>query len=134
MKSTLSEMWKRYDLLLSFKVEMNARGYSTKNLYGIQLQIDLLEELIQIDSINVLSDLLLRKTYLRLLRRIDRGIEYLPDVIENPDNWCLNKIEDDMSSWNSKDVLIFECKKSVNVFSKLSRNPSGKVYQDSKYQ
>jgi len=134
MKKTLTEMWKRYDLLLSFKTEMNKKGYSTRDLCYIFAKIEILNELIQIESMNVLSELLLKKTYLRLLKRIDRGIEYLPDIIENPDNWCLNKIEDDMESWICKDVLIFKCKNSINVFSKLSRNSNGRIYQDGKYQ
>jgi len=134
MQNILAEMWKKYSLLLSFKIEMNKIGYSTVNLYSIQVQIDLLSELIHIESINMLGDLLLRKSYLRLLRHIDRGIEYLPDIVENPENWCLNKVDDDIDAWISKDTLIFTCKNSINAFSKLSRNNQGQQYVDGKFQ
>lgn len=134
MQNTLSEMWKRYNLLLSFKIEMNKLGYSAGNLYSIQVQIDLLMELIQIESMNVLNELLLKKSYLRLLKSINKGIEYLPNILFDPEGWTLDNIGNDIGAWRSKDVMLFSCKSSVNVFSRLDRNSHGKKYQDSKWQ
>jgi len=134
MQNTLIEMWKKYNLLVEFKLGMNKKGYSTRDLYSIQVQIVLLTEMIQIESMNVLGNLLLKKSYLRLLRCIDRGIEYLPDIVDNPEGWCLNKIENDIESWINEDTLIFTCKNNTNVFSKLSRNDNGRKYQDGKWQ
>ena len=69
MQNTLSEMWKKYNLLLSFKNEMNKLGYASKDLYSIEMQMEVLMELIQVESENVLESLL-KKTYFRLLKKI----------------------------------------------------------------
>lgn len=132
--TTLSKMWKKYNLLYDFKVEMNKRGYIGKDLYVITVQLDLLKELISIESENTLSELLTRKTYYRLLKSIDKGIEYLQDILEYPENWILNPIDRDIEAWHSKDVLIFECKSNIGVFSKISRKNSGSHYIDNKFQ
>jgi len=133
MKNTLLEMWQKYNLLLSFKNEMNKRGYTSRDLYCLHVQISLLMKLIEIESEGILGELL-KKTYFRLLKKINRGIEYLPEIIENPEDWCLNKIENDSEAWIDSDVLIFSTKSSVAVFSKLSRKESGYRYTDSKFQ
>ena len=126
-------MWKRYNLLLSFKVEMNKRGYSTRDLYCIHVQMNLLQGLIEIESKSALG-LLLQKTYFRLLKSINRGIEYLPDIISNPESWILNKAENDNEAWIDSDVLIFTTRSNVAVFSKLSRKETGYRYEDNKWQ
>ena len=81
MQNTLSEMWEKYNLLLSFKNEMNKRGYPLKDLYCIETQMDVLMELIEIESENVLEVLIKEKTYFRLLKKINRGVEYLIDFL-----------------------------------------------------
>jgi len=134
MQNTLDSLWSRYNLLLDFKNELNKKGYCSKNLFSIESQISLLYEFIEIESMNVLNDLLFTKTYLRKLKVINRGIENLPLIISDNENWILNRIEDDMGSWISKDILIFTCKSSVNVFSKISRKDQGRTYQNGKYQ
>jgi len=133
MQNMLSEMWRKYNLLLSFKNEMNKLGYPSKDLYCLHVQLYLLMELIEIESENVL-EVLLKKTYFRLLKKINRGIEYLSDIQNNPEDWVLNKIENDIDAWIDSDVLIFSCKNTVAVFSKLSRKSDGARYLDGKFQ
>jgi len=133
MQNTLSEMWKKYDLLMNFKVEMNKRGYASKDLYCLHSQVSILIELIDVESKIVLENWL-KRTYFRLLKRINRGIEYLPDIVENPDSWILNKIENDLDAWIDKDVMIFTTKSGVLAFSKISRKSDGYSYIDGKYQ
>ena len=134
MQNTLSEMWKRYNLLLSFKNEMNLRGYASKDLYSIEIQMEVLMELIHVESENVLEVLIKEKTYFRLLKKINRGVEYLINIIESPEEWILNKIENDIDAWIDSDVLIFSCRNVTAVFSKLSRKSDGAKYNDGKFQ
>jgi len=133
MKNTLEVMWRKYNLLFSFKCEMNKKGYSAKVLCSIHAQMDILMELIEVESKNTL-EILLKKTYFRLLKQIDKGIEYLPDIVNNSENWILNKIEDDPNAWIDSDVLIFTTKSNIVTFSKLTRNVSGSQYIDGKWQ
>jgi len=82
----------------------------------------------------MLSDLL-KKTYFRLLKRINKGIEYLPSIINSPEEWILNKIENDPSAWVDANTLIFSTKSNVLVFSNISRNTLGyQKYIDNKWQ
>ena len=134
MQNTLSEMWRKYNLLLSFKNEMNKRGYPLKDLYCIETQMDVLMELIEIESENVLEVLIKEKTYFRLLKKINRGVEYLIDIIEYPEEWVLNKIENDTDAWIDSNVLIFTCRNVTAVFSNLSRKSDGAKYVDGKFQ
>ena len=133
MQNTLLEMWKRYNLLLSFKNEMNKLGYASKDLYSIEMQIEVLMELIEIESECILSELL-KKTYFRLLKKINKGIEHLSDIIETPEEWVLNKIENDIDAWIDSDVLIFTTRSNVVAFSKISRKSTGSQYIDGKWQ
>ena len=133
MQNTLLEMWKRYNLLLSFKNEMNLRGYASKDLYSIEMQMEVLMGLIEIESENVLESLL-KKTYFRLLKKINKGIEHLSDIQNNPEDWILNKIENDTDAWIDSDVLIFTTKSNIVAFSKLSRKSDGAKYIDGKFQ
>lgn len=135
--TTLSEMWDRYNLLYKFKIELNKRGYvadKLKDIYCIQVQLYLLKKLIESESINVLDDLLKKKTYCRLLRNINKGIEYLPDIIENPELYVLNPIEKDKKAWSGKNVLVFTVKNGDYAFSKISRLNEGFKYIDGKWQ
>ena len=134
MQNTLSEMWNKYNLLLSFKNEMNKLGYPSKDLYCLHVQLYLLMELIEIESENVLEVLIKDKTYFRLLKKINRGVGYLIDIIEYPENWVLNKIENDTDAWIDSNVLIFTCRNVTVVFSKLSRKSDGAKYLDGKFQ
>lgn len=134
MQNILSEMWKRYNLLFDFKVEMNKLGWVANDLYCIEMQMVILMELIEIESKNVLDNLLKTKTYFRLPKKINKGIEYLPDILENPEKYVLNPIENDIDAWVDQDNLIFTTKAKTAVFSKISRNSSGSHYLDGKFQ
>jgi hypothetical protein len=133
MKDTLSEMWNRYNLLSSFKIEMNKKGYVARDMYIIQIQLDIIKKFIDIESMSVLNELI-KKTYFRLLKSIKKGTEYLPDIAHNPENWVLNPIEKDKTAWISNDVMIFCTKTNCAVFSKISRNSEGYHYVDNKWQ
>ena len=134
MQNMLSEMWRKYNLLFSFKNEMNKLGYPSKDLYCLHVQLYLLMELIEIESENVLEVLIKEKTYFRLLKKINRGVEYLIDIIEYPEEWVLNKIENDTDAWIDSNVLIFTCRNVTAVFSNLSRKSDGAKYVDGKFQ
>lgn len=133
LQNILSELWNKHNLLSNFKMEMNKRGYVGRDLYCIQIQINLLMNIIELESKNTLSDLL-KKTYYRLLKEIYRGVEYLPDIVESPDMYVLNPIEKDINAWTDKDVLIFATKTNIAVFSKITRNDTGYHYIDNKWQ
>ena len=134
MQNTLLEMWKKYNLLVDFKTLMNERGYAKKDLYCIYSQIEILNELIDMESMNNL-ELLLKKSYFRLLKRINKGIEYLPSIIDSPEEWTLDKIENDSSAWIDTNTLIFSTKNNVLVFSNISRNTlDSQKYIDNKWQ
>lgn len=133
MNSTLSEMWYRHNLFSSFKKGMNSKGYVGKDLLLLDVQINLLKGLIEKDSLMILSNFLIQKTYYRLLKSIDKGIEYLPDLINNPEQYVLYNIDKDVKSWIEKDNLIFTCKNSIGVFSKTQKDFAS-VYIDNKYQ
>lgn len=133
MQTILSKMWEKYNLLSAFKIEMNKRGYVAKDVYILQSQLDLLKEVIELESMNVLNEWL-KKTYYRLLVKINKGIEYLPDLVENPEQYILNPIEKDKESWIDDEVLIFSTRTHIAVFSKISRKDQGFRYIDFKYQ
>lgn len=133
MQNTLSKLWNKYNLLSSFKKEMNRKGYSSKDLYCIQVQLNLLREVIELESNNVLGELL-KKTYYRLLKHVDKGIEHLPNIVSNAEEWVLNPIEKDKEAWISKGVLIFTTRTNIVVFSKMPRKDSGFKYTDGKWQ
>ena len=100
---------------------MNKFGYASKDLYSIEMQMEVLMVLIEIESENVLESLL-KKTYFRLLKKINRGIEYLSDIIETPEEWVLNKIENDIDAWtDSSGVSIISGKYSIPLFIFLSK-------------
>jgi hypothetical protein len=133
MNNTLSEMWKRYNLLSDFKKGMNTRGYVGRDLFVLDAQISLLKELIDTDSMNVLGEFITKKSYYRLLKSIDKGIELLPDLIENPDRFVLYNIDKYPESWVETNNLIFTCKSGIGVFSK-SQKDFASHYVDNKFQ
>lgn len=134
MNDVLSELWKKHKLLTEFKKQMNVRGWTGKDLFVLQIQIDLLNEIIEMESMNTLNELLRTKTYMRLLKEISKGIQYLPDIINNPENWTLDIIENDSSAWVDNETLIFSTRNNVGVFSKISRRELTYKYLDGKYQ
>ena len=96
--------------------------------------LDILMELIEFESKILLSELL-KKSYFRMLKQINKGIEYLPSIIEFPEEWTLDKVENDLSAWVDANTLIFSTKKNVLVFSNTSRSTLGSQrYIDNKWQ
>lgn len=137
-QNILSIMWGKYNLLSEIKAGMNELGYASKDLYSIEAQINLLMELIEIESKHVLEELLKKKTYYRLPKVINKGIKHLPEIIENPNDWILNKIENDHEAWIDQNVMIFTGRTKQTdyqaVFSKKYRKNTGYKYEDSKWQ
>jgi len=133
MQNTLETIWRKYDALFFLKNELNKKGYPSKDLGFIDPQLDLLMELIEIESLNVINSLL-KKTYYRLLEKIIRGIEYIPSIYSESDNWILNKIDDDKEAWIDKNVLVISTKNNILVFSKKSRKSDGNSFTDGKWQ
>jgi len=133
MQNTLEAIWRKYDALFFLKNELNKRGYPSKDLCFIDPQLNLLMELINIESMNVLNSLL-KKTYYRLLKKVIRGVEYIPSIYSDSENWVLNKIDDDPQAYIDRDVLVFSTKANILVFSKISRKSEGNIYTDGKWQ
>jgi hypothetical protein len=108
-------------------------GYTGKDTI-LYYEIEELNELIKKESFIVLSDLL-RKTYYRLLLHIDKGEEYLIDILKNPRSWVLNPIEKDMDAWVSNKTLIFSTETKCAAFSHIDRDITQTYkYQDNKWQ
>jgi hypothetical protein len=112
------------------KNDLTNKGYTFKSLSWINAQIDLLDELIQIESINVLNELL-HKTNYRLLKCIDKGADNLVDIANIPEQWKLGKIEDNELEWLNKEALIFSTERQTLVFSKVI---DGQAYTNNKWQ
>jgi len=52
-----------------------------------------------------------------------------------PEEWTLDKVENDLSAWVDANTLIFSTKKNVLVFSNTSRSTLGSQrYIDNKWQ
>lgn len=102
----LETMWRRYKVLLFLKNGLTDKGYNFNNISYINSQIELLENLIKVESFEVLNRLLFEKTYYRLLERIEKGIENLVSICNHPEKWHLCKIED-YNGWIDKNSLIF---------------------------
>jgi hypothetical protein len=133
MTDVLSELWQKHKLLTIFKTEMNKRGYAGRDLFVLQIQIDLLNKIIEMESMNILNELL-KKTYFRLLKSIDKGVEYLPDILLNPEQYVLNTIDKDKEAWIDNNTLIFTTRNDTAAFSKVSRKSDGYSYVDNKWQ
>jgi len=126
----LEKMFYKLNLLTYFKNELTNKGYTLKTVAWIDAQLDLLEDLIEYESFNVLNELL-RKTNYRLLNRIKKGKENLIAIYNNPNEWQLGKIEDNFNEWANKEALIFLTERQTLVFSKTI---NGQKYLDNKWQ
>lgn len=133
MKNTLELLWYKYSLFSEFKNKLYEKEYIPKEIYFLNSQIELLNELIKNESLNVLNDLL-RKTYYRLLVRIDRGQHNLINIINNPSEWLINPIEKDADSWIDNNVLIFTTETKCAVFTHINRKVGQYKYIDNKWQ
>jgi hypothetical protein len=134
MQSTLESLLNKYYLYNCFRQQLLYKGYSFKDLDGLNMCVNQFDKLIYNESMSILNDLL-RKTYYRLLLRIDKGYKNLIEIVENPGEWVLNPIEKDKEAWISDKVLIFTTETKCAVFSHVSRNSIGAYkYQDNKWQ
>ena len=133
MKSAIENLWNEYNLIESFKNGLYKKGYTHKDLFFLNFELKRLLKLIDTESLNVLNDLL-RKTYFRLLVKIDKGIEYLPDIVNNPENWTLGVVENDIESWVDKDTLVFTTETKNLIFSSINRHKGDFKYIDNKWQ
>lgn len=132
MKTALEQMWYDYHLVSEFKKELINQGYVFKDVLFLEGIVYELERNIKDESLNVMNDLL-RKTYFRLLVRIDKGNKLLLDIVNNPSQWELAPIEQFPLAWIQEDVLIFTTESKCAVFSKNSISNSFK-YVDNKWQ
>jgi hypothetical protein len=133
LNSTLENLWHEYDLILFFRNALYKKEYSFKDVYFLNFEINRLEKLIQDESIISLNEML-RKTYYRLLKSINKGQKYLVNIINYPNQWTINPIEKDNEAWISDNVLIFTTENKCAVFSHIDRKVGQFKYVDSKWQ
>jgi len=126
----LEKMINNYHLLIQFKEKLSDKGHNFRKLSTINSQIELLEKLIKIESFNVLDELL-RKTNYRLLVNIEKGHENLINIYKFPDQWFLQKIDNNREEWLNKESLIFSTERETLVFTK---NKQGHRYINNKWQ
>jgi hypothetical protein len=132
MKSSLEQMWWDYNLITDYKNEMLKCGNIYKDILFLEGIIYGLNKNIENESLNVLNELL-RKTYYRLLIKINRGEKHLIDIVNNPSHWQLSPIENFPEAWRRDNVLIFTTEKKCAVFCKETIENSYK-YTDNKWQ
>jgi hypothetical protein len=134
MKDMLDDMWRKYNLLEDFRQEMLLRGYMKKELTYVNAQIDQLKDLIKHPTKILLTELLRRHTNYRL-RKIVQGEVNLLDIINCPENYSLNLIDDYKNAWRSKKSLIFEhLNRKIYVFSPVEECNVGQVHIEGKWQ
>lgn len=126
----LEEMCIRYRVLNAFKSELIGLGHNFKKLAYINGQLDLLSDLIKEESFAVLDELL-RKTNYRLLKDIDRGMENIIEIYNNPYDWQLAELEGNNQEWFNEESLVFSTERQTLVFSK---NIDGQKYLNNKWQ
>ncbi len=132
MKTVLEQMWYDYSLILEFKKELINKGYIYKDVLFLEGMLYELNRNIELESFNVMTDLL-RKTYFRLLVKINKGHNLLLDIINKPSSWELSTIEQFPEAWIRDDVLVFTTETKCAVFNKASISDSFK-YIDNKWQ
>jgi hypothetical protein len=130
----LNRMWDQYNVYKTFEQKMFQRGYTDKDIYILKHSLNILTKLIELESLNVLKDLLTKRTYHRMLKGIHKGIEYLPNIHQHPENWILSSIQNDKNAWIDDNTLIFSTKIgtviSFYVFGNISRNIIGNIYNE----
>lgn len=131
LQNTLEVMWNQFYILNNLKYGLLNKGYVYKDIQYLYGQIDLANKLIDQESFIVLNELL-RKTYFRLLKRIDKGQDVIIKIINNPTEWVLTPIEKYKEAWIEDEVLIFTTENKCGVFSK--NKAEGYKYFDNKWQ
>jgi hypothetical protein len=126
----LEDMISQYKILSFIKNELTNRGHNYKELAGINAQLDLLNQFIKCESFNILDELL-RKTNYRLLKSIDKGMNNLVEIYNNPYEWQLGSLENNNQELFNTEALIFSTERQILVFSK---NIEGHRYLNNKWQ
>lgn len=127
----LEKMCDKVKLLRYFRSKLIDSGYINATT-GLQSQIQLLDDMIQIEALNVLDELL-RKTNYRLLTSIVRGHENVKDILQHPNEWNLGKFDENHDEFTSVDSVIFETERCSLVFSKNNLT-NGQTYVNNKWQ
>ena len=138
MKTTLENLLNEYEIYDIFKKELTFKGYSCKDLVFINFYLKKLDIILYNECMISLNEVL-RKTYYRVLVRIDKGYKNLLRIIKNPSEWVINNIDKDREAWVSNDVLIFTTETTngtkTAAFSHINRNSIAEYkYQDNKWQ
>lgn len=128
----LANMYRKFDILNTFKIKLMNKGYSFKQLSCVNGQLDLLRDLIEKESFNVLNELL-KKTNYRLLKSLEKGNKNLVNILKCPDEWRICKVEDNLNEWLSNDALIFSTERQTLVFTK-NVSCQGAKYVNNKWQ
>jgi hypothetical protein len=128
----LEEMYGKLDILTSFRDGLTYKGHSCKTLAWINGQIELLNDLIQRESNDVMSELI-KKTNYRLYKQIDKGMRNLVYVIKNPNIYTLCKLENAKDEWLNEHALIFSTERYMLVFTNKS-SYKGEKYINNKWQ
>lgn len=129
----LENMISKYKILTFFKDGLTQKGYNFKQLSYLNAQIELLDSLIKIESVNVLDMLLREKTHYRLLKQIENGVKNLVEISTYPEQFKLCKIDDCNEEWLNQESLIFSTEREILVFTKNDYE-QGHRYINNKWQ
>lgn len=132
MKTILEQMLYDYHLSAEFKREMLNKGYIQKDVLFLEGILYELDKNIKVESFIMLNELL-RKTYYRLLTKINKGHYILSEIINRPDVWKLIPTEKYPEAWFRDDVLIFTTETKCGTFTK-NNIPGVFDYKDNKWQ
>ena len=127
----LENICTRHTILSFIKNDLIQKGYRFKTLIWINGQLDLLDELIQKESFNVLNTLVREKTSYRLFKKIISGHKNLVSIYNNPDIWYLGKAQDNRNEYLNSKALIFSTESLTLIFSK---NKLQEKYISNKWQ
>jgi len=133
MKSTLQEVLLKLQTKQTFNQLMRDKKYTNKDLIHTIAEENILNDIYKIESFNTLNNLLM-KTHFRLLLDINKGMNNLVNIINNPSDWGINPISKDNNAWIDNNVLIFSTETSQAVFSHISRGKCEYNFQNNKWQ
>jgi len=130
----LDAMWQKYNLLEKFNHDMLMKGYAKNELTYTNAQINMISEMIQYPTEILLSELLRKQTNYRL-KTLLQGKQNLLRIIEYPEGYTLNSIDDYKEAWRSKKTLIFDAlNRQTYVFSPIEEINSGQIHIKGKWQ
>lgn len=134
MKEMLEKIWYKYDFLNQFNRDMLMKGHNYTELTYVKAQIDILAEIIKYPTKILLNELLRTQTNYRL-NSIIQGEHNLLKIMNYPEGYVLNNIEDVKIAWRCNDSLIFDAKnRQTCVFSPISNVSTGQRHIEGKWQ